>query len=150
MKSPKEQLRAAKRKNRKRTQTDAEKQVKAAKRGARKKRKRARRRKFCGLLQDRGLPCPEPEHMFHDSRKWRIDYAWPDDKVALEVEGGVWTRGGHTRGSGFMKDVEKYNEVALHGFVLIRTVPDDLFKEHTLDLIERAITLQSERKDDHG
>ena len=146
MKSPKEQLRDAKRRNRKRKQTDAEKQVKAAKREARKKKKRARRRKFCGLLQERGLPCPEPEHQFHDSRKWRIDYAWADEKVALEVEGGVWTRGRHTRGSGFVKDMEKYNEVALHGFTLVRVVPDDLLTEDTLDLIERAIELQSERR----
>lgn len=145
MKSPREQLREAKRRNRKRKQTEAEKQVKSAKREARKRKKRARRKKFCGLLQERGLPCPEPEHQFHDTRKWRIDYAWPDEGVALEVEGGAWTRGRHTRGQGFINDCEKYNEVALHGFVLIRIVPDALFKENTLDLIERAIELQSRR-----
>mgnify|MGYP000273483790 CR=1 FL=1 len=143
MKSPKEQLKEAKRAARKREPTEAEKQIKEEKRKARSERKKARRRRFCEMLRERGLPCPEPEHRFHDTRKWRIDYAWEEEKVALEVEGGVWTRGRHTRGSGFLKDVEKYNEVALHGFVLIRTVPDDLLTEDTLDLVERAITLQS-------
>ena len=143
MKSPKEQLKEAKRAARKREPTEAEKQIKEEKRKARSERKKARRRRFCELLQERGLPCPQPEHRFHDTRKWRLDFAWEEEKVALEVEGGVWTRGRHTRGSGFLKDVQKYNEVALHGFVLIRTVPDDLLTEDTLDLVERAITLQS-------
>lgn len=147
MKSPREQLREAKRRNRQRkSKTKAQQQINEAKRQARLEKKRARRRRFCALLSERGLPCPDPEHRFHHTRKWRIDYAWPDEKVALEVEGGVWTRGRHTRGSGYVKDMEKYNEVALHGFVLVRVVPDDLLTEDTLDLVERAITLQSERR----
>lgn len=150
MKSPKEQLREAKRRNRKRSSTASEKQVQKAKREARKRKKQARRKRFCEMLQARGLPCPTAEHEFHDSRKWRLDYCWPEEGVALEVEGGAWTRGRHTRGQGFINDCEKYNEVALHGFVLIRVVPDDLLTEDTLDLIERAIILQSQRRGNHG
>lgn len=29
------------------------------------------------------------EHRFHPTRRWRFDFAWPDEKVALEVEGGT-------------------------------------------------------------
>ena len=31
------------------------------------------------------------EFKFHPVRKWRFDYAVPEHKIALEVEGGVWT-----------------------------------------------------------
>lgn len=33
------------------------------------------------------LPKPEMEYRFDPSRKWRFDFAWPDKKVAVEVDG---------------------------------------------------------------
>jgi len=36
-----------------------------------------------------GLPEPEREYRFHPRRKWRFDAAWPDAKLAVEVEGGA-------------------------------------------------------------
>ena len=59
-----------------------------------------------------GLPEPVREFKFHPTRRWRFDFAWPDHKVAAEVEGGTWTGGRHTRGSGFEKDCHKYNAAA--------------------------------------
>lgn len=49
------------------------------------------------------------EYRFCQRRKWRFDYAAPQHRVALEVEGGVWSRGRHTRPQGFLGDMEKYN-----------------------------------------
>ncbi|MCC6475013.1 MAG: hypothetical protein IT514_14870, partial [Burkholderiales bacterium] len=54
------------------------------------------------------LPPPVAEHRFHETRRWRFDWAWPDHRVAIEIEGGVWTAGRHTRGQGFLADIEKY------------------------------------------
>src|SRR5438309_1871690 len=81
---------------------------------------------FCALLAQNGLPTPVPEFKFHPSRRWRIDWAFPEQRVALEVEGGVWTGGRHVRGSGYLKDLEKYNELAARGWRLVRTTPDTL------------------------
>lgn len=71
--------------------------------------------------------CPvrvELEYEFHDKRKWRIDIAvWSnldDTKIAIEIEGGIWQSGRHNRASGFLKDIEKYNELTMHGFMLLR------------------------------
>ena len=61
------------------------------------------------------------EHRFAPPRKWRFDFilvAVP--RVAIEVEGGVWTRGRHTRGSGFVEDCAKYNEAACRGWIVLR------------------------------
>lgn len=44
---------------------------------------------FLMLCRDFGLSSPVSEYKFHESRRWRFDYAWPDHKIALEVEGGV-------------------------------------------------------------
>ena len=52
------------------------------------------------------------EYRFHPTRKWRFDAAFPSEKVAVEIEGGVWKYGRHNRASGFLNDMEKYNEAA--------------------------------------
>lgn len=66
------------------------------------------------------LPAPKREHRFHPERMWRFDFAWPDQKIAAECEGGTWVNGRHTRGSGFEKDLEKYNAAALLGWIVLR------------------------------
>jgi len=79
------------------------------------------------LLQeilDAGLPVPERQYRFHPARKWPFDFAWLDQMIAVEVEGGAWIRGRHTRGKGFLNDCEKYNSAVMLGWRLIR-VPTD-------------------------
>ncbi|NYZ70022.1 hypothetical protein H0A36_28820, partial [Endozoicomonas sp. SM1973] len=56
------------------------------------------------------LPKPVTEYKFHPKRRWRFDFAWPDKKLAVEVEGGGWVNGRHNRGQGFANDMEKYHE----------------------------------------
>lgn len=60
------------------------------------------------------------EFKFHSLRKWRFDFAIPPSKIAIEVEGGVWISGRHTRGSGFVNDCEKYNNATALGWRVFR------------------------------
>lgn len=60
------------------------------------------------------------EHRFHKIRYWRFDFAWPEFKVAVEIEGGVWVKGRHNRGAGFIEDCHKYNEAARMGWTVLR------------------------------
>lgn len=71
-------------------------------------------------LRQVNIDMPEAEYEFHPSRKWRFDFADPENKIAIECEGGVYTRGRHTRGSGFVGDMEKYNEAARLGWKVFR------------------------------
>lgn len=82
---------------------------------------------------------PTPEYRFDSERRWRFDYAWPDFKVAVEQEGAVWVQGRHTRGSGFVKDMEKYNRAAELGWRVLRYQPKDLLKTATLAQIKTTI-----------
>lgn len=79
------------------------------------------------------------EFRFHPTRKWRFDYALPEYKIAIEVEGGVWTGGRHISPTGFLRDMEKYNSAAALGWRVIRTVPTQLNSGSTLSLIQQAI-----------
>jgi len=101
------------------------------------------RKTFFALLKSEGLPVPEYEFKFHPKRRWRADYCWPDPYwLILEVEGGVWTGGRHTRGYGFAKDMEKYNAAAVLGYRLLRCEPRKLVTATTLETIRIAL-LQS-------
>ncbi len=96
---------------------------------------------FLALVKRAKLPLPVAEYRFHPTRKWRCDFAWPDRKVALEVEGGVWTGGRHTRGAGFLRDAEKYNELARMGWRLLRVTPTQLHDLTTITLLTDTLTL---------
>ena len=87
---------------------------------------------------DLGVECVK-EYKFHPDRRWRFDYAFPEYKIALEVEGGVWTQGRHTRAQGFLGDIEKYNTATLMGWRVFRTTPTDLYRTATVNLLKAAI-----------
>lgn len=39
-----------------------------------------------------GIPEPIKEYRFHPERKWRFDGAWVEQKLAVEIDGGVYGR----------------------------------------------------------
>jgi hypothetical protein len=100
---------------------------------------------FLRALEVRGLPRPECEWKFDAKRRWRFDYAWPQQMVALEVEGGVWTGGRHTRGAGFVKDMEKYSRAAVLGWRLLRVTPDKLVSAGTFEMIGQIFCLRDQQ-----
>lgn len=72
-------------------------------------------------IQREGLPAPRREYRFAPPRLWRFDFAWPErGQLALEVEGGIFVGGGHSRGIDFTDDCEKYNIAALLGWRVYR------------------------------
>lgn len=62
----------------------------------------------------------EQEYKFHPKRKWRADFHILGKKILVEVEGGVWSGGRHTRGKGYIGDMEKYNAAVVLGFQVLR------------------------------
>jgi hypothetical protein len=63
-----------------------------------------------------GLPPPIRQHRFHPSRRWKFDFAWPDRMIAVEVQGGTFIGGVHSRGAGQERDFEKANAATLLGW----------------------------------
>ena len=69
---------------------------------------------------------PVREYVFALPRKWRFDFAWPHEKVAVEIEGGIFVNGAHNRGRHFMSDCDKYNQAALLGWAVLRYTGEHL------------------------
>jgi len=76
--------------------------------------------RLAAAIAQAGLPTPIREHRFHKFRLWRFDFAWPEVLLAVEVEGGIYSGGRHTRGAGFERDLEKYNAATLAGWRVLR------------------------------
>ena len=99
-----------------------------------------------------GLPIPTAEYLFakhldrwqlraigqERPRLWAIDWAFLDARIGIEVEGGFFMQGRHSRGAGTVKDMEKYNTLALLGWRLLRVTPRDIASGAALRLIELA------------
>ncbi|MDW8293238.1 MAG: hypothetical protein RML84_09135 [Anaerolineae bacterium] len=86
-----------------------------------------------------GWEAPLPEYRFHPHRRWRVDFAWPSERVALEIEGGAWVYGRHNRPSGYLNDLEKYNALAVFGWRLLRLTPQQVMDVQPLIDLLRAM-----------
>jgi very-short-patch-repair endonuclease len=88
-------------------------------------------------LEQAGIPF-EREYRFHETRRWRFDFAWPSIRLAAEIEGGSWTSGRHNRGAGFEADLIKYNAAAEAGWYVLRFTTEMVNDGRALDHCIRA------------
>lgn len=90
---------------------------------------------------------PEREYRFAKPRRWRFDFAWPQEKIAAECEGGTWINGGHSRGKGFEKDAFKYNVAALMGWQVFRFTTDMVKSGEAVAMLQDAFNGAGELPD---
>lgn len=94
------------------------------------------------MLQADNVPPWVEQHRFHPTRRWAFDFAWLSERVAVEVEGGVWTSGRHTRGAGFSADCEKYNEATGDGWRVLRVTAEHIDNGRALQWLNRLLAYQ--------
>jgi hypothetical protein len=90
-------------------------------------------------MLDQGIPAPIYEYKFHPVRRWRFDLCWLPQRVALEVQGGIFVRGRHSRGAALLKEWEKLNTAAGMGWRVLYCQPRDLCTLETADFIRNAL-----------
>lgn len=85
-----------------------------------------------------GLPEPVREFAFAkgEGRKFRADLAYPDRKLLIECEGGIF-RGRHTSATGYSTDAEKYNLATLLGYSVLRFTSAQIKGGQAIAMIER-------------
>lgn len=70
------------------------------------------------LLRLAGIEGYEREYRFDPERRFRFDFAWPAQRVAVECDGGIWMRWGGRHGRD--ADREKLNLAAANGWRVLR------------------------------
>lgn len=86
-----------------------------------------------------GVPIPVAEYRFHPTRRWQFDQAWPALLIAVEIDGGGFVQGRHSRGAGVEKDCEKFCEAALLGWRIFRVTPRMVRDGRALGYLERFL-----------
>jgi len=92
-----------------------------------------------GQILAAGLPVPSVEMRFHPVRRWRFDIAFVEQRLAVEIQGGVWRGGRHTSGSGYSRDAERLAEAQILGWRLLYVTPDHIKSGQAVDWIRRAL-----------
>jgi very-short-patch-repair endonuclease len=86
---------------------------------------------------------PETEFCFHPVRKWRFDFAWPEQKIAVEVEGLSNTFSRHSTISGYREDCHKYNAAVSLGWKVLRYTTDMVLSGEAIDGVLEVLKQES-------
>ncbi|WP_347473246.1 DUF559 domain-containing protein (plasmid) [Acinetobacter thermotolerans] len=81
----------------------------------------------------------EREFQFFPKRKWRADFHLVGKKILIEVEGGIWSGGRHTRAKGYLGDMEKYNAATMMGYQVIRFSTEQVKSGLAIQQIEKMV-----------
>ena len=95
------------------------------------------------VLASDGIYPEENEYRFMKKRRFRFDFAWPSRMVALEIEGGTWSRGKsrHISPRGFENDCEKYSLAAVHCWRVIRVTSKQINEAKMLEWVRAALLI---------
>lgn len=79
-------------------------------------------------------------------KDWRFDFAMPEIKLAIEVEGGGWVGGRHTTGKGFQNDLDKYDAAMRLGWLVYRCSPAMINSGHAMLSIQTIYDIRTLKK----
>jgi hypothetical protein len=79
------------------------------------------------VMIDRGLPLPELQYTIRgdDGERWRVDFAWPEMRLAAEYESIEW----HSGPDEMLRDKTRWARIQELGWTIIPIVVDDVRKE---------------------
>jgi very-short-patch-repair endonuclease len=78
------------------------------------------------------------EYRFSSKRRFRFDFAHRESKVAIEINGGIFIKSGHSSSSGLSRDYEKLNLAQLEDWQVYQ-LSSKMINESNLKLIQQKI-----------
>ncbi len=123
------------------------------------------------VLESFGIPEPSTEYQFHPTRRWRLDFAWPEQRLAVEIEGAIFGRtvvchkchskvmrklktgkwisvregGRHSTGAGMASDMEKYDALTEAGWRLLRYQPGKVDYKQVANVLSNYLPLNVDK-----
>lgn len=94
---------------------------------------------LCRQLKMVGLEGWTREYRAIPGRRYRIDIAFPEQRIAVEVMGGTWANGRHNRGAGYATDCEKACLLAGMGWSYLPVTTEQVHSGLALEWIEQTL-----------
>lgn len=94
---------------------------------------------FLFVVRAHGLPMPERQYKAVAGRRWAWDFAWPTERLLVEIDGGTWVQGRHTRGAGVEGDAEKQSTAAALGWRTMRLTGKLIDSGRAVELLRTAL-----------
>jgi len=91
------------------------------------------------------LPDPEPEFRFSEERRYRLDCAWPQWKLGIEVHGGLGSYlPSHMSYKNRRRDIDKVLLAQRLGWRVLEFEWKDIFSGSAVELIRDVLKRQME------
>jgi len=106
-----------------------------------------------------GLPIPRFGYRFDLTRRWRFDMAYVEEKIAVEVDGGIYgvgqpcpacgrrANGGHNSRDGYTSDREKINTAQIGGWIVLGVTPEQINSGEAAEFIRKALNRRIDEKE---
>ena len=92
--------------------------------------------KFEALWSEWDGPELVKEYRFDSVRRWKIDYFHEPTRCGLELEGGIYSAGRHSRPAGYKSDCEKYNHAGMRGITVFRLATGMVTPENVAEIAD--------------
>jgi very-short-patch-repair endonuclease len=91
------------------------------------------------------IPPPVRQYQFLDDRQFTADFAWPELKFILEIDGGIWKpKSGHTSGTGYTRDRERDALAMTHGWAVLRVTTEQVKSGEAIVWLKQALDIRLE------
>jgi len=101
-------------------------------------------------IRDAGFPEPEREVEGIEGKRYRFDFCWKEEGIAVEIHGATHTGKGHTSGKGFAEDRRKMNLANLNGWVVFEFTAEMLNQDELVPTLKEAFEMVEELNEEEG
>jgi len=107
---------------------------------------------FALVVKASGLPAIRRRFLFARQvlgRKWEADFAYPEYRLLIEIDGGIWRRGGgaHSHPSAILRDIDKANDAAYLGYHVLRFTTDHVRHGHAIRYLTQVLESRGWQKE---
>ena len=94
---------------------------------------------FAMQLDAVGLDGYVREYQAIPGRRFRFDFCWVKERLAVEIQGGTYSRGAHARPLGIKRDYEKGNLAVQFGWKVLQFDADMVKSGQALEFTEKML-----------
>ena len=94
---------------------------------------------FAMQLDAVGLDGYVREYQAIPGRRFRFDFCWVKERLAVEINGGTYSRGAHARPLGIKRDYEKGNLAVQFGWRVLQFDADMVKSGQALEFTEKML-----------